>query len=231
MCLTTRLLVSRPLVSALASAFLRRSRRNLADLTGQRALETPNCLPVESHVSANATRLCLPRIADPPIHVHLKMTTIQASVSPKATRQLTLRAAAGGTGVPPHGNGLGLLLDVLEVLEGALKLPAVDGLGGLPGVLEGDAEVGAASASALSGLNVGGSVADLDAAGVRQPAVPSKFWQHRGCAATRSSAGGQRLQWQRIGGRRRARTIVREIDGGSWCVVGVVVSSRWAEEE
>lgn len=32
------------------------------------------------------------------------------------------------------------------------------------------------------------------------------------------------------GGKRRARTIVREFDGGSWCVVGVVVSSRWAEE-
>lgn len=191
MCLTTRLLVSRPLVSALASAFLRRSRRNLADLTGQRALETPNCLPIESHVSANATRLCLLRIADPPIHVHLKMTTIQASVSPKATRQLTLCAAAGGTGVPPHGNGLGLLLDVLEVLEGALKLPAVDGLGGLPGVLEGDAEVGAASASALSGLNVGGSVADLE----MQQACVSQL-----CLRNFGSTGGALQQGARRAG-------------------------------
>ena len=47
MCLTIRLPVSRPLMSALASAFLRRERRNSADLTGQRARETPNCLPVE----------------------------------------------------------------------------------------------------------------------------------------------------------------------------------------
>jgi hypothetical protein len=46
MCLTMRAPVSRPLASALASAFLRRPRRNSADLTGQRALETPNCLPV-----------------------------------------------------------------------------------------------------------------------------------------------------------------------------------------
>ena len=45
MCLTTRLEVSRPLISAFASAFLRRPRRNSADLTGWRALETPNCLP------------------------------------------------------------------------------------------------------------------------------------------------------------------------------------------
>jgi len=46
MCLTIKLLVSRPLVSAFASAFLSRLSRNSADLTGQRALLTPNCLPV-----------------------------------------------------------------------------------------------------------------------------------------------------------------------------------------
>lgn len=45
MCLTIRLPVSRPLVSALASAFLSRPKRNSADLTGQRARETPNCFP------------------------------------------------------------------------------------------------------------------------------------------------------------------------------------------
>lgn len=42
-----RLPVSRPLVSAFDSAFLRRLRRNSADFLGQRALETPNCLPLE----------------------------------------------------------------------------------------------------------------------------------------------------------------------------------------
>ena len=42
----TRLLVSRPLVSALASAFLRRVRRCLADLAGHRARVTPKALPV-----------------------------------------------------------------------------------------------------------------------------------------------------------------------------------------
>lgn len=45
MCLTIKLLVSKPLVSAFASAFFNSERRNSADLTGQRALETPNCLP------------------------------------------------------------------------------------------------------------------------------------------------------------------------------------------
>ena len=32
-------------MSAFASAFLSRPRRNSADFLGQRALETPNCLP------------------------------------------------------------------------------------------------------------------------------------------------------------------------------------------
>lgn len=57
-------------------------------------------------------------------------------------------------------------LDVLEVLEGAGDLPAVDGLGGLAGVLERNTEVGAASAGALGGLDFGGGVTDLLAADI-----------------------------------------------------------------
>ena len=45
MCLTMRFPVSRPLVSALASAFLRRPSKNSADFTGHLARETPNCFP------------------------------------------------------------------------------------------------------------------------------------------------------------------------------------------
>src|SRR4051794_16457236 len=48
---TCSALVSSPLVSALASAFLSRSVRNSADLTGQRALLTPNCLPINSSLT------------------------------------------------------------------------------------------------------------------------------------------------------------------------------------
>ena len=51
MCLTIRLLVSRPFVSAFASAFFRSDRRNSADFTGWRARETPNCLPRSSERS------------------------------------------------------------------------------------------------------------------------------------------------------------------------------------
>jgi len=52
-------------------------------------------------------------------------------------------------------------LDVLEVLDGALELPAIDGLGGLAGVLERNTEVRAPGAGRLAVLDLGGSVADL----------------------------------------------------------------------
>ena len=54
-----------------------------------------------------------------------------------------------------------MVLDVLEVLEGTGDLPAVDGLGGLAGVLERNTEVGTASAGGLSRLDFGGGVTDL----------------------------------------------------------------------
>ncbi len=73
----------------------------------------------------------------------------------------TLRRSAGAAGIAPHGDGLLLLLDVLEELDGALQLPAVDGLGGLPGVLEGHAQVGTAGAGRLDGLDVSRGVSNL----------------------------------------------------------------------
>lgn len=42
-------------MSAFDSAFLRRLRRNSADFLGQRALETPNCLPF-LYTSVSASR-------------------------------------------------------------------------------------------------------------------------------------------------------------------------------
>lgn len=70
-------------------------------------------------------------------------------------------AATGAAGVPAHGDSLLLLLDVLEELDGAVQLPAVDGLGGLAGVLERDTQVRAAGAGRLGRLNLGSSVSDL----------------------------------------------------------------------
>lgn len=54
-----------------------------------------------------------------------------------------------------------MILDVLKELNSTLELPAVDGLGGLASVLEGDTEVGTAGAGRLGGLNLGRSVSDL----------------------------------------------------------------------
>ena len=73
----------------------------------------------------------------------------------------TLRSTARAPSIPPHGHRLLVVLDIVEVSEGALQLPAVDGLGSLAGVLEGAAEVGAAGARGFGGFEVGGCVADL----------------------------------------------------------------------
>lgn len=73
----------------------------------------------------------------------------------------TLGGATGSAGVPPHGNGLLVLLNVLEELHGTLELPAIDGLGGLAGVLEGHTEVCSARASRLRRVDFGGSVSNL----------------------------------------------------------------------
>lgn len=73
----------------------------------------------------------------------------------------TLSGAASAAGVSAHGDSLLVLLDVLEEGDGAGQLPAVDGLGGLTGVLERDTQVLAAGASRLGGRNLGGGVSNL----------------------------------------------------------------------
>lgn len=77
------------------------------------------------------------------------------------TKLLALGSAAGTAGVAAHGDSLVVALDVLEELKSTLELPAVDGLGGLAGVLERDTEVGTAGAGRLGGQNLGRSVTDL----------------------------------------------------------------------
>ena len=52
--------------------------------------------------------------------------------------------------------------DIVQVSDGALELPAVDGLGGFTGVFEGDAEVGAAGAGGFCGFDLCCCVADLE---------------------------------------------------------------------
>lgn len=79
----------------------------------------------------------------------------------KFSRALTLGGATGGAGVPAHGNGHGLLGDVVEEGQSLLELHAVDGLSGLTGVLEADTQVRAPRAGALCGRNLLSGVTDL----------------------------------------------------------------------
>jgi hypothetical protein len=74
----------------------------------------------------------------------------------------TLGGAASAAGISSHGDGLLVLLDVLEELDSSLQLPAVDGLSGLSGVLEGNSEVGTAGAGRLGGLDLGRGVSNLE---------------------------------------------------------------------
>lgn len=75
--------------------------------------------------------------------------------------RLTLSSATGGASVAAHGNGHGLGGNVLEESESLGQLHAVDGLGGLTGVLEADTQVRAARAGALGLRDLLGGVTDL----------------------------------------------------------------------
>jgi hypothetical protein len=85
----------------------------------------------------------------------------------------TLRGPADAAAVASHGDGLLLLKDILEELLGTGELPAVDGLGGLAGVLERNTEVGAARAGGLRRGDLLGSVPNLESC--QNPAVSEGF--------------------------------------------------------
>ena len=146
MCLTTRLPVSRPLVSAFASAFLRRPSKNSADFTGHLARETPNCLPIH-HKSCQ--------------HISLAGILLLLLQYPWVGRILTLRSATSSSSVSSHWDGLLVLLDVLEELYSALQFPSVDSLCCLSGVLEGDTQVRSTRTSGLRWVYLSGGVTDL----------------------------------------------------------------------
>jgi hypothetical protein len=65
-------------------------------------------------------------------------------------------------------------LDIFKILKGAVKFPSVDGLSGLAGVLEADAQVAATASSRAGGGNAfGGGVADL----LRLLDTVAEFWE------------------------------------------------------
>lgn len=58
----------------------------------------------------------------------------------------TLSGPANAASISSEGDGLLVLLDVLEELDGTGQLPAIDGLGGFARVLEGNSQVSTAGA-------------------------------------------------------------------------------------
>ena len=154
----------RLLASALDSALRRRPRRNSADFTGHRALETPNCLPVHTkRVSLSTSPSKYDRLISHCVDSTMVHQYLSAHVLEIRECIRTLGSSAGAASISSHGDSLSLLLDVLEELDGTSQLPAIDSLGGLPGVLEGDSQVGAAGASRpiLGALSVGGQTINL----------------------------------------------------------------------
>lgn len=73
----------------------------------------------------------------------------------------TLRSSPCTPGISPHWYGFAVTDDIVQVGDGALEFPAIDGLGGFACILEGDTEVGASSAGGFGWLKLGGCVADL----------------------------------------------------------------------
>lgn len=73
----------------------------------------------------------------------------------------TLSSPADAAAVASHGDGLNLGDNVLEELLSPLELPAIDGLGGLAGVLERNTEVRPAGASRLRRGNLSRCVPSL----------------------------------------------------------------------
>jgi len=76
------------------------------------------------------------------------------------TESLNLSATTSATSVPPHGNCLLVLLDILKIGDSALQLPAIDCLCRFAGVLERDAEVGTTSPCRLLRCDRGCCVPD-----------------------------------------------------------------------
>lgn len=159
--------MSRPLVSAFASAFFRRPRRNSADLTGQRARETPNCFPNERKGISSVVRFLVAFdqrengksmiISFPCSHaiLHRKYSLENHE------KNLTLRASTCASSIPPHRHGLLMRDNIIQICDCALQFPPVDRLCRFTGVFEGNAEVGTASSSGFAGFDCCCCVADL----------------------------------------------------------------------
>ena len=78
-----------------------------------------------------------------------------------ATDRLTLCGAASAPSIPPHWHGFLMFPHILQICQGPRHFPAIDRLGGLARILEGDTKVRASSAGALGRFDMRSGVADL----------------------------------------------------------------------
>jgi hypothetical protein len=98
-----------------------------------------------------AAQFTIPLLPEPSLHARHCLLLPDRDARERCV--CTLRASSSAAGISSHRHGLLVLLHILEEGDGALELPAVDGLGGLARVLERDSEVGAAGAGRLGRVN------------------------------------------------------------------------------
>lgn len=89
-----------------------------------------------------------------------KLGGLLGPASARDTKLFALSRSSSASSVPPHRDGLLVLLDVFQKSDGAGKLHVADSLSGLAGVLEGNAKEGAARLCGLGFIFGTGSVAD-----------------------------------------------------------------------
>lgn len=160
MCLTIRLEVSRPLVSAFASAFLRRPRRNSADLTGHRARVTPNCFPVKRK-SQIKSKMIMQGVGASGAVGREAFIPSHSSKQNAFLKPLTLTRPPSSPSISSHRYRLLVSDNIAQIRKSTFEFPSVDRLGSFAGVFERDTQVSTASAGRLARLNLRRCVADL----------------------------------------------------------------------
>ena len=92
--------------------------------------------------------------------INYSCARIISIASSQSSMPHTLSGTASAASISPHWDSLLVLLDVLEKLERAVELPAIDGLRSLAGVFVRDTEVRTSSAGALAVVDGSCGVSD-----------------------------------------------------------------------
>lgn len=149
-------------MSAFASAFLRRPRRNSADLTGQRARVTPNCFPVGWKESQNLIEMIVQGVgASGAVAVEQCSPHSPLVQAECFSNLLTLTRPSSSPSISSHRYRLLVSDNIAQICKSTVEFPSVDRLGGFAGIFEGDTQVSTAGAGRFARLNLRRCVADL----------------------------------------------------------------------